>query len=140
MADPRPWYHEGLPFTCTQCGDCCTGAPGYVWVNAEEIEAMMATLGESDRTKFERQYVRRIGVRKSLKEYRNGDCVFIGPGNEKMQRVCSTASAMSFVAILGFQSAVTGVVAQTCEVCPGSGRGELVQLEVIEGQRRQIRI
>ena len=27
------WYaEEGLAFECTGCGDCCTGAPGYVWV------------------------------------------------------------------------------------------------------------
>ena len=22
-----PWYHAGLKFTCTQCGDCCSGTP-----------------------------------------------------------------------------------------------------------------
>ena len=30
---------RGLRFECTQCGDCCTGAPGYVWVNKAEISA-----------------------------------------------------------------------------------------------------
>ena len=33
----QPWYKDGLGFQCTQCGDCCTGAPGYVWINAAEI-------------------------------------------------------------------------------------------------------
>ena len=42
MAEELPWYHEGLSFTCSQCGDCCTGAPGYVWVNNEEIAALAA--------------------------------------------------------------------------------------------------
>jgi Fe-S-cluster containining protein len=26
-----------LNFTCTQCGNCCSGEPGYVWVTKEEI-------------------------------------------------------------------------------------------------------
>ena len=38
----KPWYADGLQFECTQCGDCCTGAPGYVWVNKSEIEALAA--------------------------------------------------------------------------------------------------
>ena len=38
----EPWYAEGLKFQCTGCGDCCTGAPGYVWVNQAEIDALAA--------------------------------------------------------------------------------------------------
>ena len=34
-----PWYKDGLRFQCTGCGDCCTGGPGYVWVNQAEIDA-----------------------------------------------------------------------------------------------------
>ena len=72
----KPWYHQGLRFQCTQCGDCCTGAAGFVWVNKQEIAAIAAELGEKDVDKFQRAYVRKIGIRKSLKEYGNGDCVF----------------------------------------------------------------
>lgn len=39
-----PWYADGLKFKCTGCGDCCTGAPGYVWVNKAEIEAIAADI------------------------------------------------------------------------------------------------
>ena len=35
-----PWYADGLRFECTQCGDCCSGEPGYVWVDEDEIESM----------------------------------------------------------------------------------------------------
>ena len=35
-----PWYADGLRFECSQCGDCCTGEPGYVWVDEAEITAM----------------------------------------------------------------------------------------------------
>ncbi len=48
-------------------------AQGYVWVNGEEIAAMAARLGMTVPA-FEEQYVRKVGARKSLVEYENGDC------------------------------------------------------------------
>src|SRR2546428_221024 len=41
-----PWYQDGLRFRCTRCGNCCTGAPGFVWVNDEEIAAIADYLGQ----------------------------------------------------------------------------------------------
>jgi Fe-S-cluster containining protein len=70
-----PWYADGLRFTCTRCGACCTGAPGYVWVNAEEIARLAAHVGKTPEA-FSRAYVRRVGDRFSLKEKQGGDCVF----------------------------------------------------------------
>src|SRR5690606_5106857 len=43
----EPWYKDGLKFTCTQCGNCCTGAPGVVWVDDGEIEKIADYLGKS---------------------------------------------------------------------------------------------
>src|SRR6185503_5784997 len=80
----EPWYKDGLKFRCTGCGDCCTGAPGYVWVNKEEIAAIAALVGmEVDA--FESKYVRMVGVRKSLVEFKNGDCVFFDNQSRKCQ-------------------------------------------------------
>ena len=61
----EPWFKDGLRFKCTACGDCCTGAPGYVWVNQAEITAMAERLG-MEVAAFEKKYVRQIGVRRSL--------------------------------------------------------------------------
>ena len=60
------WYADGLRFQCTQCGDCCTGAEGYVWVNQAEIDAMAARLGMTP-ADFEAAHVYRVGIRRSLK-------------------------------------------------------------------------
>ena len=78
----EPWYRAGLKFFCTGCGDCCTGAPGYVWVNKAEIEAMTAAVG-IPLEEFERRYVRAVGIRKSLIEFANGDCVFFDGESRK---------------------------------------------------------
>lgn len=75
VVERKPWYSGGLRFECTGCGDCCTGAPGYVWVTRDEIEAL-ADLCAMGVEEFEAKYVRKVGVRKSLIEFDNGDCVF----------------------------------------------------------------
>ena len=75
MAD-EPWYADGLRFKCTGCGDCCTGAPGYVWVNQAEIDALALRL-DMPVEQFEKKYVREVGVRRTLKERKNFDCVFL---------------------------------------------------------------
>ena len=74
-----PWYADGLKFTCQQCGNCCTGGPGYVWISNEEIERLAEFLKLSQTETIEK-YCRRINGRLSLKEVRRGalyDCVFL---------------------------------------------------------------
>jgi len=71
------WYKGGLRFACTECGGCCTGGPGYVWVTPEEIEAIATFLNLSVE-QFSRQYVRRVGQRYSLTERKTSyDCIFL---------------------------------------------------------------
>ncbi|MDO4551476.1 MAG: YkgJ family cysteine cluster protein [Planctomycetia bacterium] len=69
------WYRDGLKFECCGCGSCCTGSPGYVWVNEEEIDALAQHFQLSS-AEFEEIYVRKVGRRKSLREFQNYDCVF----------------------------------------------------------------
>ena len=138
MAD-LPWYSEGLKFQCSQCGDCCTGAPGYVWVNNEEIAAI-AKLMEMDVEAFEDSYVRRVGIRKSLKEFPTGDCVFFDTETRKCNvydarpRQCRTWPFWDS----NLRNEETWK--QTCEVCPGSGQGKLHKLEQIEAQRKIVKV
>lgn len=72
-----PWYKDGLRFTRTQCGNCCTGAEGYVWVNQSEMRAIAAFLGRRD-GRLTREHVRKVGIRFSLTEDpETGDCCFL---------------------------------------------------------------
>jgi Fe-S-cluster containining protein len=135
----EPWYKDGLRFKCSQCGDCCTGAPGFVWVNKEEIAALAAEVGLEVR-EFEEKYVRNVGVRKSLVEYSNGDCVFFDGKSRKCTvynarpRQCRTWPF--------WESNVKTEEAwkHTCEVCPGSGTGPLIPLERIVEQVNVFRL
>ena len=72
-----PWYNEGLGFNCTGCGGCCTGFPGFVWVNDQEIKAFASHFKISPQ-RFSDQYLRKVDDRFSLRESPvNYDCVFL---------------------------------------------------------------
>ena len=138
----QPWYQEGLRFRCTGCGNCCTGGPGFVWVNQAEIEALAHAIGETDLNRFEKKYVCKIGIRKSLKELpeSNWDCVFFD--NQTRQCKVYDARPRQCRSWPFWESNVRNPEAweHTCEVCPGSGQGDLYSLETIEDQVKKIRI
>jgi len=134
-----PWFKDGLRFQCTQCGNCCTGAPGYVWVNKAEIAAL-AVRFKMEVAEFEARYVRAIGVRKSLVEHANGDCVFFDGETRKCTvyehrpRQCRTWPFWDS------NIRTPEAWARTCEVCPGSGKGALVSVDEVLRQSAVVRL
>jgi Fe-S-cluster containining protein len=75
----RPcWYADGLAFECVRCGRCCAGpGEGYVWVRAEDIDAIAEHL-RLPVEQVRRRWVRRVGQRHSLvEEPRSKDCCFL---------------------------------------------------------------
>lgn len=73
----RPWYADGLRFKCTECGKCCTGAPGYTWVSEEDIAAIANYLN-LPLVEFSKKYLRIVDGRPALLEnLANFDCVFL---------------------------------------------------------------
>ena len=133
------WYHEGLRFKCAGCGGCCTGAPGYVWVNKAEIEAMAAALS-LEPAEFRRRFVRKIGIRRSLVEFDNGDCVFFNTETKGCKlydcrpRQCRTWPF--WPSNLRSERAWE----ETAAECPGCNRGRLVSLEEIRKQADVLRV
>ena len=77
---PLPWYQKGLHFKCTECGKCCTGQPGFVWIAEEEVPAMAAALNLSEQA-FKMRYVRNRHNRLALVEKKIADgtyaCIFL---------------------------------------------------------------
>src|SRR5438128_986169 len=74
-AEEEPWYHDGLRFTCTKCGHCCTGAPGFVWLDVDELHALAEFL-QTPLAEVVALYTRATHRGRSLREKVNGDCVF----------------------------------------------------------------
>lgn len=130
----EPWYKDGLRFQCTQCGDCCTGAPGFVWVNQEEIDAIAAKINVPV-DEFEKRYVRKIGVRRSLVEFDDGACVFFD--TEKRNCKVYEARPRQCRTWPWWNSNVRTEEAweATREACPGCGVGKLYDIAHIEQQK-----
>jgi Fe-S-cluster containining protein len=134
-----PWYRDGLKFQCTQCGDCCTGAPGYVWVTNQEIAALAAALGLDSDT-FEARYVRQVGARKSLKEFPNGDCVLFDSHTRRCTVYAARPRQCRTWPFWDSNLRTPADWQHTCQVCPGSGHGRLYSLEEIEDLRRVVKV
>jgi len=140
IVSEQPWYKHGLQFECTGCGDCCTGAPGYVWVNKEEISNLAAAASVEDIDEFERLYVRKIGIRKSLKEFPNGDCVFFDGETRKCTVYVARPRQCRTWPFWDSNLQTLEDWERTCQDCPGSGTGKLYTIQQIDAQRTVMRI
>ena len=128
----KPWYREGLSFSCTRCGDCCTGVPGYVWVEPTEIEALAKHLGLSVDS-FGERYLRKVGRRYSLIEKPGGDCVFFDKGCSVYPARPTQCRTFPF-----WRSNLKSERAwdEIADQCPGIGQGKLFPVEEIEVLKR----
>lgn len=137
MAD-EPWYKDGLRFSCTRCGKCCTGEPGYVWVNDQELEAI-AQIRHQTVQEVERLYTRKVGRERTLREQANGDCVFYD-----RQRGCTVYAVRPRQCrtwpFWESNLATPEDWERTESVCPGSGEGELIPVEEITRRMKVIRL
>ena len=83
-----PWYKEGLSFTCSMCGNCCSGPSGTVRFVDAEVDDMAKALNMSRIDFLDKYTDRRYGFL-SLKEIRLADgtfdCVFLKalPGGKR---------------------------------------------------------
>lgn len=77
LKDEKPWFSDGLRFRCTECGNCCTGSPGYTWVSLDEILAIAERLLLSV-DDFAKRYLRQVGEEYALLEHPvSFACVFL---------------------------------------------------------------
>lgn len=89
---------------------------------------------------FQDQYTRKLGARRSLNEFENGDCVFFDHETRQCgvydlrPRQCRTWPFWDS----NLKSPETW--AQTCEECKGSGTGKIHQLGEIEERRKTMTI
>lgn len=130
---PLSWYAAGLKFTCTQCGNCCTGAAGFTWVSEDEADALAQRLGldgEGFRTRYTRLVWRGGEQRRTLIEKPGGDCVFFRRGTgctvyEQRPKQCRTWPFWERIV------ASRADWDDSARECPGMNRGTLHPAEHI---------
>jgi len=134
--DVSPWYLGGLQFECTQCGACCSGEPGYVWVDRNEIKALAYEL-RMDAITFQRKFVRQVGRDKSLIERPNGDCILLDPETRRCKAYRARPVQCRTWPFWDSNLATNRDWQTTCKVCPGAGTGKLYSLTEIDAARKQ---
>jgi len=143
----RRWYAAGLRFSCTQCGNCCTGPPGAVWFTEEEGARLAAHLGLSERA-FRRRFARRLSGAWSLVERRTAhgyDCIFLDRETQPGRAVCAVYESRPTQCRTwpfwpeNVASPEAWASAKGATPCPGMGRGNVVTVEEIETRLRRRR-
>jgi uncharacterized protein len=131
-----PWYRDGLAFTCTKCGACCTGAPGYVWVNLDEIARLAEFRGLSVE-EFARQFVRRVGDELSLIERPGGDCIF---WDRKAGCTVYPARPIQCQTWPFWPENIASAENwdHVTRICPGSGQGQVFSVEEIRATAARV--
>ena len=124
------WYAAGLRFGCTACGDCCSGEPGAVWVQPDEVAAMAAHLGMAVAA-FEAEHVRQIGSRRSLMGRFDGDCALLGQQSRRCTVYPVRPSQCRSWPFWRANLRSPAAWQQVCTECPGAGRGRLHTAEAI---------
>ena len=133
------WYKNGLQFTCTQCGDCCTGDPGVVWVNDEELQEIADHL-QKPIGEIRLFHTRPVGDRISLTEYQDGDCTFFEAGERKCTVYPVRPGQCRTWPFWKSNLESEQKWNEVCESCPGAGTGQFFSLEELEERAGRVDI
>ena len=131
MAKEQYWWEaEGLRFECLECGKCCGGEPGNIWVTDAEQERIAKYLCLDMEELRKRYLVRRMG-RISIREKENMDCAFYECNSAHclIYKVRpSQCSLFPFWSSLLKDKKIWNFYALQC---PGMNRGKLYTKEII---------
>lgn len=144
-ADPRTG-EPGLRFSCTMCGNCCTGPEGYVLVSDAEAAALAARLGLT-LADFLDRYTHILSVGRSLTEKltpQGHDCVFLDRDRVPGKAVCGVyedrpAQCRTWP-FWPTNLASLSAWERAGRTCPGIDRGTFVPVEQIRIQRDRVKI
>ena len=137
-ASTPEWYRDGLCFRCSQCGNCCTGDPGYVWVTKREIRRIAEFLGRTD-DRLDKEHLRRVGLRHSLTEKENGDCIFLSRTGGRIACAIYPVRPLQCRTWPFWKENLVSLEAWNHAhlKCPGMNTGRRFSFEEIEGIRTQ---
>lgn len=131
------WYRDGLKFKCTGCGDCCTGTPGNVWVDDEEVAAIAEFL-DKPIGEIRLFHTRPTRGRVSLVDFPNGDCTFFDPRTRGCTVYPVRPKQCRTWPFWNSNIATEKDWQETQKECPGCGQGDLISLDEIERRAAEI--
>ena len=126
-----PFYKKGLQFECIQCGKCCTGYPGFVYLSETDIKSISEYL-HCDKRGFIKKYTKTVRYfyeeRFSLNEKSNYDCIF-------WDKICTIYPSRPHQCRT-YPFWKRNLVSErewnkTAKFCPGINRGQLYSFEEI---------
>jgi Fe-S-cluster containining protein len=126
----KPFYVQGLRFSCVRCSECCRIDPGFVYLRKKDTENLVSAL-KMKYTDFIESYCRWVPLdgfeQLSLKEKTNYDCIFWKNGcsvYEARPLQCRTFPFWpSILSSAGSWEAIS---------CSGMGKGALHSMKEIE--------
>ena len=136
MAKKRPFYAQGLRFSCARCSACCRYDSGFVFLSRNDVSRLEALFNMGYR-EFTEAFCRWVPSengteRLSLKEKSNYDCIFWSTEKEG----CSVYEARPIQcrAFPFWASVINSEESweSTAAGCPGIGRDTLVSSDSIE--------
>lgn len=154
QAASKEWFDQpepetgkpGLRFACTQCGNCCSGPPGYVKLTDEEASRLAERLGIGFH-EFLEQYTEFTPVGRSLKDRLTKfgfDCVFLDRTRVPGKAVCGVYEdrPMQCRTWPFWSSNLTHPRNWLAagRVCPGINKGNLIPPEQIRIERAKVEL
>jgi uncharacterized protein len=79
LYDRSYFFDQGIHFECQQCGACCTGDPGIVYVDTDEVIRIAEYLSE-DISFLIDTYLLPLRAGYTIKEHSDGRCFFYHNG------------------------------------------------------------
>jgi Fe-S-cluster containining protein len=126
--DRAYFFDAGIRFACIGCGQCCTGAPGTVFMNRETSERIAAHLRLAH-AEFLERYAYPFRNGHSLREKPNGDCIFLEQNRCTIYPVRPPQCRTYPFWPENLRSEAAW--ARTCKECPGIGAGRLYRRDEI---------
>lgn len=135
---------QALAFTCTQCGNCCSGPEGFVVVSDEETAALAGRLGLAV-GEFVFRYTRATSRGRSLRDVptRYGlDCVFLDRRSSPGRAMCSVYEVRPAQCRTWpyWRSTLASpeAWARAKAICPGIGQGQPPTLHQVRVCRDEV--
>ena len=136
----RPWYKDGLRFQVHRLRRLLHRRAGLRVGQQGRHRRARRRSRNSTSTKFEARYVREIGVRKSLIEYDNGDCVFFDGKTRKCRVYAARPRQCRTWPFWDSNIRTPEAWAETCEVCPAAAPAGSISSKRSKQQAAVIRI